>query len=160
MNESELTRRIYDNLNWARAVRGGPLLGAPVGSVDVWSQIRAVWRAPDRPFVKGLYLALLFRPADRAGLEQWCEALSRGMSRADLVRRMALSDEARRYCLDLSWLPELDKQPPPPRRLRLLHSLKTILRRTMRPRAVWSTVKAGAARCFGPGKKPTPKGDL
>ncbi len=126
----------------------------------MWSQVQAVWRAPDRAFVKGLYQAILFRPADRAGLAQWCGALARGMSRADLIRNMVRSDEARKYCLDLSWLPELDHPPPtPPRRLSL-HGLTTFLRRAMRPRAAWRKVKAGAARYFGSGKKPTPNGDF
>ncbi len=158
MNEAELARRIYDNLNWARTV-GGSTKDGPVVPWNVWSQVKAVWRAPDRQFVQGLYLALLFRPADRVGLTLWCGALTGGMSRADLVRSLARSDEARKCCLDLSWLPELDKLPPPRRRLSL-RSLKALFRAAIRPGAVWSKIKAGAARCFGLGKRRKPEGDL
>ena len=91
------------------AAAGDSRDAGPFGPSHVWAQVQAVWQAPDRQFVQGLYLAIVFRPADRAGLAQWCGALSGGMSRADLVRALVRSEEARRCQTNLSWLSELDK---------------------------------------------------
>ncbi len=140
MNETNVARRIYDNLIWARAIDGdSPLDDYATG--DVWSRVKAAWQAPDRKFVRALYRAILFRPADRAGLAQWCGALAGGMSRAELVRSLVLSEEARKCCLDESWLTKLDKLPAPTRRPSIRSSLKEFFRRVIRP-----------------GKRPTPKG--
>jgi Domain of unknown function (DUF4214) len=156
MNAADLTRRIYDNLNWPPA--GGPnhAPGETARPADVWSQVRALWTARDREFVEGLYLALLSRPVDRAGLARSCEALAGGMPRANFVRSLARSDEARRYRLDLSWLPKLDALPAG--RPGALGSLAAFFRRWAGagPRAVWSKVTGRALRRFRRGDGSVP----
>ncbi len=134
MNELSLARRIYANLNWAHAVSDDPVLGPAARPMDVWSQLQAVWRAPDREFVENLYLILLCRPADPRGLDGFCGALAGGMSRADLVRTVAQSEEARKSRLDLSWLPRLPRSPRRPFALRLLRAAWQRLK-TLRPPA-------------------------
>ena len=148
MNAADLTRRIYDNLNWPPAGGPSPAPGETARPADVWSQVRAVWPARDREFVEGLYRALLCRPADAAGLARSCEALAGGMPRAELVRSLARSDEARKYRLDLSCLPKLDALPPA--RPGVLGSLTAFFRRWTGPgpRAFWSKVTGRAFRRF------------
>ena len=152
MNAANLAQRIYDNLNWAHSVGSDPVFAPGARPADVWSEIQAVWKAPDRAFVEGLYLALLSRPADPAGLEIWCGALAGGLSRADLVRTLAQSQEARNSRVDVSWLSRLPT-PPPPRRPLPLRLLRAVWRRckALRPGVLWSKVKAGARR-FRAGK--------
>ncbi len=154
MNEADLARRIYDNLNWAQGVEPNPVFSQRARPADVWSQVQAVWEEPDPAFVEGLYLILLSRRADPAGLELWCAALAGGLSRAELVRTLAQSHEVRRTRLDVSWLSRLPAPPPPPRRPLPLRVWGAVWRRckALRPGALWSKVKAGARR-FRAGKE-------
>jgi hypothetical protein len=106
------------------------------------AQIEALWKEPDEAFVTDLYLVLLGRPADVVGATALCSAMASGMKRADVVRALALSDEARNQNLDLSWLPSLNGPPPPPRRFSLAFLRAAFWRLTaVRPRGVWSRVK-------------------
>ena len=155
MNEPNLAQRIYDNLNWAHIVSSDPVIGPAARPMDPWSQVQAVWDAPDRPFVEGLYLVLLCRPADPVGLDVWCDALACGMARAEVVRCMAQSEEARNTRLDVSWLSRL--APPRPLARRLLTG---VLRRAWRlARGVWhGSSKESASAPSRPDERDVSKG--
>ena len=58
MNAADLTRRIYDNLNWPAGDAPNAALGETARPADVWSQVRALWAARDREFVEGLYMEI------------------------------------------------------------------------------------------------------
>src|SRR5438045_3945924 len=147
MDAIDLARRIYDNLNWSLIVGSGSPFVEPNRLADVWSQIEAIWGEPDERFVAGLYLAVLARPTDPTGLAANCAALAGGAPRAAVVRGLALSDEAKRIGLDVSWLHRLDAMPTPPRGLRRLISLdawkvrlglKTLPDTWTRPVSLWA----------------------
>jgi hypothetical protein len=131
MDANDLVRRINDNLHWSH-VGANKLL-------DVWEQIEALWSEPNESFVAGLYLVLLGRQADPKGKASWCGAMATGMKRADVVRSLALSDEARTQNLDVTWLSRLDG---PPCKSSLAFLRKVFWRLTaVRPRGVWRRVK-------------------
>lgn len=97
MVKTLIARRISDNLAWARRP----------DDAKVWAEIRKLWPAADDAFVRGLYPAVLGRPADDGELRHGLRYLGEGGQRADLVRLVATSEEARRARLDTSWLPRL-----------------------------------------------------
>jgi Domain of unknown function (DUF4214) len=139
MDAVDLARRINDNLHWSRS---GVLKSAKDEAdrpKDTWGQIEALWPENDYAFVSGLYFTCLGRPADPDGLESLCNAMAAGMKRADVVRALVLSDEARSKNLDVSWLYRLSGAPP----LFSLAFLKAIIRRlaAVRPKGFWSRVK-------------------
>jgi hypothetical protein len=105
VTEADLIRRIYDDLNWAKFV--APAV-APAEPVDTWARLRELWDQPAPAFVAALYPVLLGRKVDERSLESACAALAAGHPRAELVRSLALCDEARAREPDLSWLPQLD----------------------------------------------------
>ncbi|HBI45539.1 MAG TPA: hypothetical protein DDY78_22200 [Planctomycetales bacterium] len=147
MNAADVARRIHDNLHWSRAGEK-ELLDGNGRPKDVWAQIEALGPDSDESFVSGLYLVLLGRAPDATGMTALCQAIAGGMKRADVIRALALSDEARNQKLDVSWLPRLNGEPPPaPRRL-ALSLLQRIFWRlaAVRPRGVWSRVKKGLRR--------------
>jgi hypothetical protein len=142
MDANDLARRIHDNLHWSRAVDRESFAGEADRPKDVWTQIEALWEEPDESFVSELYLVLLGRPADAVGMTALCSAMATGMKRADVVRALALSDEARNQNLDVSWLPRLNGPPPAPRRFSLAFLRAAFWRLTaVRPRGVWSRIK-------------------
>ncbi len=106
MDASRILRRIYDNLYWPGAAE--PLTSD--GAEDFWGRVAAVWHEPDRRFLAILYALLLGRQSDADGVAALCADLAAGAPRSVLVRRLALSDEARTSGLDLSWLPRLTAQ--------------------------------------------------
>jgi len=130
MDANDLARRINDNLHWSHL--GANELG------DLWPQIEALWSEPDESFVSGLYLVLLGRLADPEGMAALCGAMAAGMKRADVVRSLALSDEARTQNLNVSWLSRLDR---PPRRSSLTFLCALWRFTAVRPRGVWGRVK-------------------
>jgi hypothetical protein len=141
MDANDLVRRINDNLHWSHIDVNKSLDGEDQ-TKDIWAQIVALWPKPDESFVDGLYLLLLDREADSAGMAAHCSAMAAGSPRADVVRSLALSDEARMRDLDVSWLPRLDDPPPRPVRSPLVF-LKTAFwdLTAVRPRGVWAHVK-------------------
>jgi hypothetical protein len=106
MDSSRILRRIRDNLIW-HGEFGPP---APCNQADVERQIAALWEEPNEQFVAQLYLLLLGRTPDRAGLAALCDVLETGASRSAVARRLARSEEARGRGLDDSWLPPLAKR--------------------------------------------------
>ncbi len=68
---------------------------------------------------------LLGRSADAEGAAGFRALLAAGVPRSDIVRGVALSDEARAVGLDVSWLPRLNGLAPGRRRFsfRALNSL-------------------------------------
>jgi hypothetical protein len=97
MASTLLARRIADNLAWAR----------PPEEASVWAEVRRLWSAPDDVFVRDLYPAALGRPAEDRELRHGLRFLAAGGERAEWVRLLMTSDEARRSRLDASWLPRL-----------------------------------------------------
>jgi O-antigen biosynthesis protein len=65
----------------------------------------------DKTFVRRAYLALLGRPADDSGLKHYCDELSQGVPRVQVLRRLAASPEGRAAGRSLIGLPA-----PAPRR--------------------------------------------
>ena len=102
-----------------------------------------MWPESDESFVSGLYLVLLGRLPDAAGLTAFCQAMAGGMKRPDVIRALALSDEARKQKLDVSWLPRLNGgAAAAPRRLAFPFLRRVFWRLTkVRPRGVWLRVK-------------------
>ena len=91
-----------------------------VESEAVWKKLQLLWSKPDRVFVASLYPLLLVRPPEWKGVAAHCRAMKAGTSRADVVRAIALSDEAQRRGLSVAWLPRLETLPAacsPQRRL-------------------------------------------
>jgi hypothetical protein len=113
MDANDLVRRINDNLHWSH-IDVKESLDGEYQPKDIWGQIVALWPKPDESFVDGLYLPLLDREADSVGMAAHCSAMAAGSPRADVVRSLALSDEARMRDLDVSWLHRLDDPPPRP----------------------------------------------
>ena len=104
MDALRIVRRICDNLSWPAAFD----LPDPDCPGDyIWGRVEAVWREPDQTFVTILYLLLLGRTADAEGVDAFCASLAAGALRSAVVRRIALSREARESGLDVSWLPRL-----------------------------------------------------
>jgi hypothetical protein len=147
MDATDVARRINDNLLWSRAGEQESLDGE-VRPKDVWAQIEALWPESDESFVSGLYLVLLGRLPDAAGVTALCQAMAEGMKRADVIRALALSDEARNQKLDVSWLPLLNGgTAAAPRRLAFTFLRRVFWRLTaVRPRGVWSRIKKGLRR--------------
>ena len=108
MDASRIVRRIYDNLSWSAAFNAPSTPSAG----EVWRRLEALWREPDRTFAALLYPLLLARPADAEGVAALRAALARGAPRSAVVRRLALSGEARASGLDVSWLPHLASLEP------------------------------------------------
>ena len=140
MDATDLARRINDNLHWSRS--GASEL--PKGKdrpLHLWQKIEFLWREPDETFAAGLYWLLLGRMGEAEGLALLCAAMAAGAKRADIVRAVALSDEAFQQKLDLSWLSHLDDPPPDPRRLSLAFA-RNALRRlaALRPKRIWVRV--------------------
>src|SRR5665213_433938 len=149
MDENDLVRRINDNLYWSRIDDEGSLNGGDRPK-DIWAQIEALWLKPDELFVRGLYPLLLERKADPGGVAAHCSAMAAGAKRADVVRSLALSDEARMLDLDVSWLPRLDDPPPRHRRFSLAFLKSAVWGLTaVRPRTVWAHVKNRLRRTAG-----------
>jgi hypothetical protein len=64
------------------------------------------------------------------------------MKRAEVVRNVALSDEARSQNLDVSWLSRLEQPPPAPRRTSFVILKGAFCRLTaIRPQGVWARFK-------------------
>jgi hypothetical protein len=147
MDATDVARRIHDNLRWSRAGEQESL-DKEVRPKDVWGQIEALWPESDESFVSGLYLMLLGRIPDAAGMAALCQAMAGGMKRADVIRALAMSDEARNQKLDISWLPRLNGGPAAaPRRLAFTFLRRVFWRLTkVRPQGVWSHVKKGLRR--------------
>jgi hypothetical protein len=97
MADTLVARRIGENLARARHAGGRP----------TWDEIHALWPAADDDFVRGVYRALLGRPAEEQELRPWRRFLADRGERAELVQVVATSDEARRIPLDTAWLPRL-----------------------------------------------------
>jgi hypothetical protein len=97
MLETLIARRIGDNLAWAR----------PPGERKALAEVRKLWSAGDEVFVRGLYPVLLRRDVEDGELCHWLRFLNDGGQRADLIRILTTSDEARRARIDTSWLPRL-----------------------------------------------------
>jgi hypothetical protein len=74
--------------------------------LDYFVQVRKLWEQPAEEFVRGLYLLLLKREADAEGLEHYLSDLSAGTARGEVVRALALSDEARAAGVPTGWLAE------------------------------------------------------
>jgi hypothetical protein len=145
MDAIDLARRINDNLHWSRAGAVGPLDGED-RPLDLWAQIQALWGEPDESFASGLYLLLLGRMGDPEGMASLCRAMAAGLKRADVVRALALSEEAVMQKLDVSWLPRLG-DPPRPRRFSLAFLCSAFWRLTaIRPRGFWSRIKKAVSR--------------
>jgi Domain of unknown function (DUF4214) len=142
MDATDVARRIHDNLHWSRAAEQDSL-DREARPKDVWGQIEALWPESDESFVSGLYLVLLGRLPDAAGLTAFCQAMAGGMKRPDVIRALALSDEARKQKLDVSWLPRLNGgAAAAPRRLAFPFLRRVFWRLTkVRPRGIWSRVK-------------------
>lgn len=63
--------------------------------VDLTRGLSKVWDAPVVPFVDGLYRTLLNRPLGHGEERQWIEAAEKGVTRVEVVRMLAESDEFR-----------------------------------------------------------------
>jgi hypothetical protein len=105
LDQSNLARRIHDNLNWAHLF---DVEASPTPPVDLWPEIKALWAKPEEEFVTGLYDVLLGRPPEPSNRAKMCVALAKGASRFALVRTIALSDEAVFSQLDVSCLAQVD----------------------------------------------------
>ena len=112
---------------------------------SVWDRIQTLWTEPDSVFVTGLYALLLVRPVDAGGLADYGAKLAAGMPRADVVRTLARSVEARRRKTDVAWLPRLHTLPGGRGRLFSLRILRVVLRRlaAVRPSALLARVRRG-----------------
>ena len=112
---------------------------------SVWDRIQTLWTEPDSVFVTGLYALLLVRPVDAGGLADYGAKLAAGMPRADVVRTLARSVEARRRKTDVAWLPRLRTLPGGRGRLFSLRILRVVLRRlaAVRPSALLARVRRG-----------------
>jgi hypothetical protein len=109
MDAAALARRIYDNLEWAETIGSdAPVSG--LGFPDFfWSRLQDLWAQPTDVFLNGIYLLLLRRPPDPQGLATHRAALRGGAPRADVVRAIALGEEARWRRLEVAWLPRLEE---------------------------------------------------
>ena len=106
-----------------------------------------LWEEPDESFVCGLYWLLLGRMGDPEGIAAMCRAIATGTTRADIVRAVALSEEAASQKLDVSWLPRLDDHPPAPPLLSFACLRSAFLRlRALRSRGFWSRIKKRVRR--------------
>lgn len=85
-------------------------LGA-VESEAVWKKLQTLWHKSDRSFVASLYPLLLARLPESEGVAAHCRAIKEGTSRVNVVRAIALSDEAQLRGLSVSWLPKLENLP-------------------------------------------------
>jgi uncharacterized protein DUF4214 len=144
---SEEARGLGLDVSWL------PRLAALEGDA-LWRRVEALWGASDRRFVEGVYLALLGRTADAVAVRGHCAALAAGGPRFEVVRRVALSEEARAFGLDVSWLPRLaaltaGARPP------LLHLLSP-RRLLQRWRAGWKGKARGAAPEADASARPVP----
>ena len=71
---------------WARQLGGGTPLQSIVAGFTGSPEFQGRYGAlADRPFVEQLYRNTLFREADIPGLNNWVQAISAGLSRADVV---------------------------------------------------------------------------
>jgi len=80
------------------------------------------WPLPDEEFIACAYEILLERRVDDPGLSGWLSELRRGTARAQIVRQLAMSDEARKLGLDTGWLTQLDTLAPQWERRRDAHT--------------------------------------
>ena len=71
-------------------------------------RVHALWALPDDEFVRGLFKVVLGRAADDDAAIGFAHELSAGMSRADVVREVVESDEARERHVPDGWVDELD----------------------------------------------------
>jgi hypothetical protein len=72
--------------NWARQISSGTPIHSIVPGFTGSPEFQARYGAlPDRQFVEQLYRNTLFREADIPGLNNWIQAMSAGLSRADVV---------------------------------------------------------------------------
>lgn len=70
-----------------------------------------VAHADDAAFVEDLYLTVLNRPVDAAGLAAWTEALGAGLSRTTVAKALLTSPEAARSAIADAYAATLDRQP-------------------------------------------------
>jgi hypothetical protein len=96
----------------AAARAAARLLDSSCFPVDHLMQVRKLWQLPPEEFLKGLYPLLLKREIDTEGQRHFLKGLRGGMPRGEVVRHLALSDEARAAGLLTAWLGE---SPAPPR---------------------------------------------
>ena len=91
----------------ARQVAGA-LLDSRCYPFDRVSALAALLDAPADEFIEGAYLTLFSREPDPEGFHIYLEALASGMSRLDVVRSLATSDEAANQRVDPSFLTDLE----------------------------------------------------
>ena len=81
---------------------------------DYAARLSDWWHLPGREFLQRIYPLLLGRSADEVGLDGFGRQLARGVSRLEVVRALALSEEARARNLDISWLGNFRPPQDPP----------------------------------------------
>jgi glycogen(starch) synthase len=80
--------------------------------IDYEAGVRNALGKPDREFVTSLYKVILRRSPDTDGLSGHLASLAGGRSRAEVVRDIATSDEARDRCVDPEWLDGIEDRLP------------------------------------------------
>lgn len=113
--EDELARIIVETTGLpaaaaARAAQG--LVDPNEFPVDYVAECRALWREGPAQFVEGLYRVLLNREPDAAGIDYYLGRLRIGASRLDVVKLIALSEEARDRGLRTDWIDQLTDLSP------------------------------------------------
>lgn len=69
--------------------------------------LERIWRVPTREFVHATYRLVLGRSADEHGFRSMMAELEAGLSKCDVVRALALSDEAERKGVPIGWLSDI-----------------------------------------------------
>lgn len=80
--------------------------------VDYAAAVRSLLGASPQDFVRGLFSLLLGRDVDRNGMQFYLEAMGQGATRHDVVRTIALSDEALKRGLPRDWLDRIEPARP------------------------------------------------
>lgn len=113
--EEELARIITETTGLptaaaARAAQG--LVDPNEFPLDYVAECRALWKEGPAQFVEGLYRVLLNREPDASGVGYYLGRLRLGDSRLDVVKLIALSEEARTRGLRTDWLGQLTDLSP------------------------------------------------
>jgi glycosyltransferase involved in cell wall biosynthesis/GT2 family glycosyltransferase len=119
------------------------LLDSSCYPVDYLAAVRRLWHEPDEVFLAGLYSLLLNRDVDDEGKAHYLTALRGGAARAEVVRTLALSAEARQSGRPVGWLDDLERHRGPwPRSL---------------PQRAWRLFKRLARAALGRGGQGPPR---
>lgn len=103
--DERILTRLQEGLALRSFDRGKPL--RPLPPRDPWPALARVWRGPEGPFIETVYTEILGRDADESGKQGFLPALNVGMPRAEVVRALLGSPEARSYRVTRDWLPAM-----------------------------------------------------